>query len=97
MQTAPKHIQLRLDNCLWCGKPLPDGRYDRKTHNECRVKLHRWKRKLSRAKAEALKQIQIIEAFMQFEWEFCDAVNEMKSVQDAINEVYRKHNIVRVK
>lgn len=97
MQTAPKHIQLRIDNCLWCGKPLPDGRYDRKTHNECRVRLHRWKKRAVVAQKAAVKQIEKIEIYLNFEYSFCDGVEQLKLIQEAINAVYKKHNIVRVK
>lgn len=97
MQTAPKHVQLRLDNCLWCNKPLPAGRYDRKTHNECRVSLHRWKKKLNGATKRAVIELENIEHYLQYDWMFCDAAEQLKVLQEKINEIYRKHNIVRVK
>jgi len=97
MQTAPKHVQLRLDNCLWCNKPLPSGRYDRKTHEACRVKLHRWKKKMYGATKRASIELENIEQYLNFDWMFCEAAAELKKIQDQINEIYKKHNIVRVK
>jgi len=94
---APVHVQLRLENCIWCGKPLPDGRYDRRSHNECRMRIHRWKKAPKRYQNDIFVLLKKIEARLDHEWSFSEAVDALKQVQCRINEIYHDHSIVRVK
>ena len=96
-KSTPVHVQLRLDRCLWCGKALPDGRYDRRTHNECRMKVHRWKRAPKRIQSDIYAKLEQIEERLECDWSFSDAVEALSGIQKRINEIYHAHSIVRVK
>lgn len=96
-KTSPVHVQLKLDKCLWCGKPLPDGRTDRKTHDRCRQNVYRWKRAPHRQAEHAKRSLRAIEMRLKYEFSFPDAIAALKAVQDEINEIYKRYNIVRVK
>jgi len=94
---TPAHVQMRLDNCLWCGKPLPDGRYDRKTHNNCRFKVYRWKNTTKRYASQVKTRLLEIEKRLNYELSFADGITALKAIQEEINAIYARHNIVRVK
>jgi len=96
-ENAPRHAQLRLDRCLWCNEPLPDGRYDRKTHDNCRNKIYKWKRHAKRYAGDCIKRLNSIEQRLNFEFSFQDAIAALHDIQSEINEIYKRHNIVRVK
>jgi hypothetical protein len=93
----PTNAQLRFDNCIWCGHPLPGGRFDRKTHDECRIKLFRWRRKLKRYQRVASDAIAKLSTMMQYEVTFNEGVEALKSLQADIQSAYDANNIARVK
>jgi len=96
-KNTPQHVQMRLDRCIWCNKPLPQGRYDRKSHEGCRQKIYKYKRRSEILSNACIKQLNEIETRLNYEFSFSDGIASLVAVQKEINEIYKRHNIVKVK
>jgi len=88
--------QLSFFQCQWCSQPLPKGRADMRTHKACRPKLWRWKKKQERMAKEAIKIIEEVGKAGLFDFQRQAAIEQLKSISEAISKAYAINNIRRV-
>lgn len=89
-------VQLTIFDCQWCGKPLPKGRADMKTHKQCRSKLWRWKKKQERMAKNAVNLINHIADNSSLMFYREESISQLKAISAALGRAYAKHNIRKV-
>jgi len=89
--------QLTIFRCAFCGVAMLDGRKDKKTCSpKCRKRLSRWKKRLIWLEAQAMQNLQELEAYLTFYDARENAARAIKNVEIKAKRVLVENRVQEV-
>lgn len=89
--------QLRLDLCLFCGEPLPDGNNNRRTHDRCRIKLFRWHRRNRAAYMRIINDLKTLSEYGQHPLGYDRFLVMIKEINAELSRTLTENRITRIR
>jgi len=90
--------QLTIYRCCFCQKLMVDGRSDKKTCSPaCRLKLHRWKKKIDILEVRAHEAIDELTEYLKFYDAVPRAISSIKSIKTRADASLKQADIQGVK
>ena len=86
--------QVTIFRCCFCQQLMTDGRSDKKTcSTACRVKLHRWKKRIDDLEVKADSIITEFQEYLKFYDAVPRAVKALETIKTKSDAVLRQANI----